>query len=325
MGRLARPRWSALLAALVLLGRTAAADEPAARRFTMVTASCVEERVDSERFLAILRVEVEALGVTRIVVRGASEPVEAARENTLVLGCPAEPAESVSVRHVDADLTVPLADVAAQARPRVLALAVAEQLALWLRAAPEAADPPPADSATTTPAIPAVPAPSPPIDSAHRLELETTPATHARWGVSARLDGRLGSREGSQLGGVSLFASRWGERLSVHAGATFLAGRGTSELARLLTAHGRVGFEGPRWGRARFALEVGVEIGRIWIEDVPQWGSELFYAGSGDLVTRFELSADWQLALSLGYRRLKRTTATEEDAAALGLALSRRL
>lgn len=203
--------------------RAAAPSVPAV--VTLVTSRCERRTFDEEAFARLLRIELLADGVTE-VRRRADAPSRATTPSLAVVsiegGCGDEATVTVVIDDATTDKAVrralALGDVAVVARPRTLALAVAELLrASWAElvfadAPRPRADVPPAVRAATSTRLAKATAPERALAPPRLVEASRTPPV-ARdlgrsWFVSAGLDGRFffGGRVGmlGARGGVSL-------------------------------------------------------------------------------------------------------------------------
>lgn len=272
MGR----RRAVTLAALALAasGRRVAA-EPASA-IVIVAEPCVDERVDLARTIELLRIELRADGDVTLERRGDGEP--RARHGAVALDCGAGEAEVV-IRRDTARTGVPLADVAGDSRPRVLAIALAEELAVPMPAPVAAAAPPRAPS----------------VVAAATDEAPPAPAARGPWSASLRFEGVALVDSGTVVAATGLFAHRW-DRVALQAAVTGLV---NLEGGSALLGGPRITLRGPTWGRLGGDVELGVEAGVNTGDDETALG----FAGLGALVGRVEVSRAWDVGAQVTYRR----------------------
>lgn len=316
---LARALTIAAVLASVAGGAAARAEEPVVERLTLLTAPCVGELVDASLVVEALRVELRARGIVDVAFAANDPGAPPPAGRSLQLGCRGS---SLLVGDV-APIELPLVDVGPQSRPRVVALALAEQLA----APAEAAASIPAarqDASAPPPAAPAPPrrSPSPATARLHR-DATVTPSALRGLRLATKIEGlAVPPWVASVLaGGAEVSAAYWSERFGVRAGTGLWAGASNGDAFRIAQAGLGLGVAGPRLGPARVDLEVALLGGLVWSRNPDLGSMEMnpFWGFGADLVVRLPLSARWAVAWNLGYRRLAGGDAA--DLAALGVAV----
>jgi len=299
------------------------AEDPTDPRLTLLAAPCVADLVDASLLAEALRVELRARGVAEVAI-ATDVPGAAPAGRTLRLGC----RDAGLLVGDTAPIELPLVDVGWASRPRVVALALAEQLG----AAPEAevAAPGSAPEAEPAPSPPArveraAPRRAPERAGIRLREVAHPPRVLRGWALGAKLEGLAVPFAPVLAGGAEAHASYWTDAFGARVGTGMWAGEGSGHPFRIAHADLGIGVAGPRLGPTRLDLEVALLGGLAWYEN-PDLGSlemKPFWGFGADLVLRIPLASRWTLAANLGYRRL--TGGDAADLAALGVSLGRAL
>jgi len=290
-----------VLPVVATLGAAVARAETPAMAITDATVSAIELHspvcaagpYDGARLLALLKVELGAIGISDVRDRGTgpvSAPLPSDLVAAVVLSAPrCEAADEVTIQVVDratskiVQRTMAIADVAFDERPRALAIAVAELLqASWAElelgaSAPPGVNVPPEIRAAVVQRLapaPVSPAPAPdaraPFPRPPRLAYVAPTASRVLLDAAALVRAFPG-RDTALLGGAVSVSVPLGTPWAVHAGAD--AGYGDSRVA-----NGTVGVTAVT-GSAGIAavagnattLEVGprVHAGYVWASGSP--------------------------------------------------------
>jgi hypothetical protein len=269
----------ALTAAIVAAGALAAAPAHAQPRTAAlrVTPACAAV-VDAEAILVALRVELAPLGV------GSVLPGDTA-DVALAVDCPG--GDSVVVAYGDRRAEIALGDVDPPARPRVLALAVAEQLR------PDRAPAPPAPAAGT------------------RITVEP-PARTRRWELGVRAD--LAFADAADVVVITASAGRRFDRLRLELGAGPIRGVGGSG-ATGWALEARASFQLAAAGRFGFGAGAGLLAATVEANGMTrEWST----AVRGDLRVELRFAPAWSIVALAGGGR---AVSTAETFTAVGAAV----
>lgn len=273
-----------------------------------------------DAFVGILTAELRADGVERVVVGSSTAPGQALAAITLR----AEPCEA-SAREIVVTIEdyattkrverhVALGDTAETARPRALALAVAELLrATWLELTLPEAPPPTAvhvpDEVRTAVMRRSAPTPSPPPPTGGAPERETS----RRWpDVSVAVAGRaFASTQTLMYGGnAALAVPVLTPSFSLRVDAAGLSGTAHDPLGDvtlgLASAGASLLFTSPREAAVAAAVGPRLELGVAWASGSPVQQGTTSHTGAGFVSTAsllgafyFRLTERWKLAVEL--------------------------
>jgi hypothetical protein len=288
---------------------------PTLARVELVLPACAPGPFDGDAFVRLLTIELRAEGVTRVDVvaagtTGAKDPALA--RVTLAASPCSESATQVDVTVDDAATnktvlrTMALGDVAAGARPRALALAVAELVrASWAELAlPNAPPPPPLVPARVQriARLHAAPAPTPPEPSAGRPPPLALGAALAARFFPSYATATLGPR-------VALSAALGASPLRVRIDANALFGTAYDPLGSLplgLVSGGGALLLGHRSGPLDVEIGPHLEVGYGWVTGhastpgvATTSGGSVIVDLSAALDLRFELGAGFWATLDI--------------------------
>jgi hypothetical protein len=247
-----------------------------------------------------LRVELRTRGIVEIARRPAGEPED---DHTLRLDC--RNGELV-VEEGDTTSRLMLGDVDQEARPRVVALAVAEEL-----------DHEPAPPAPAQATPPSSTQPRRAVAVRARVRPARSAPVWEGWTLSPKIQA-MTALAGGVLGGGGVDASYWFRAVGFHLGLATLAGNADSRLVLVGIADLRLAVAGPTLGAARLDLEIGADLGVV-ADDHTRAAVGL----SGDIVVRLPVGSGWGLAWNLGFRRF--WAGESSDVVVIGMAATRSL
>ena len=297
---------AALVAAAVTLSAPAwaqpdgreAGDAPA--RMVLLAPECLAAVVDTAAFVDLLRVELRDQGVRSLELEqpaGSTRGSVADESVVLALRCGSS-GDVIEIDYGTSQFRMPLADVAGDARPRVLALALAENLRpIWL-ARTTAPDPTPGPAAGA-----AGPATSPDAAVAEQAPLDTAGST---WNFTVH-GAVLFTADPAINAGVWLSGYRgwrWGG-LILQVGTSLFLGENPNGDLNLATAELRLRYDLFSLWRVKVAADLGSDIAIVWGQGGDDGKVEAGILASGGLVPRLPLSrnlrADWELVVGQFY------------------------